>query len=841
MDKIVEEIRGYKFKEGGRSFYQGPDAKKYLEHGLWKKRCVTLLETFFSRGGEFSGIITFPETIVTAQEELWQRVVSTLKNWCKKSHLANATYNKDDATGIIVRNYDLENHVKFCKVSDEEKKRYLPLLFKDFGKIFRSQENDQRFLVFNPSEKVVLVIRMADPKQSRELKNEAYLCIDEVNIVSFLLRDELKCSGVIVAGLVANLGENTQGHAGCKRCGNFIVSKEIFSSVEEFDKFWRKFAMEEISKSLGKYLEGRGEIDTTKVFQSVGSKILGYLAHLQFDRFDEPILPVTEKTPSGNIEQAELLLDRYQMEIAYSNEKRIWLYGNYGTGKTIVAIKKAELLHGSLKQNEVIYYVIFEGESRLDCLIKEKFKTYKKVNVIRGGSSLSHIITDEILLKEEKNNTKGIHLIVDEYNSQSLSPEESRNLYQLFTKTKEFKNSTLLIAIQPIKIETVCHFNLGNKMKYRKKKDHAFGKLKGIMKKCELKYVMRTTVPINNLAEITQDYLNKKSNESIPSKSNSPSNITAEDLTSHAAGNVLSSRRKSFELTHTEINCSYSTIASVASSSSATNHKLRSNSSKKGMKNSERTVTKFSYICGSEIGHGIGGPLPKLIELKKSFSHEEQIALIGVLLMDIIHIKSKRIAIIHFKMADPPWLLQLLKTESLQSLTVTNDVGTFLNNSNDNMVLLNNYSTVRGLEFSEILLILDQNEYYMKQYIPEAITRSRSNLSILIWPHWRNQSNTKSNQSNTEKGLVDHWKKNNSVLKILTLGFCLDSKCTDIKRIYCTKPENNKNRREKDNSTFYGVHKSNKYFKNFYKEIKNNIVPILQLDVKRKEEEAASS
>ena len=794
-----------------------------------------------------------------------------MKNWCKRSHSANATYNKDDATGIIVRNYDLENHLKFCKVTDKEKEHCLRLLFKDFGNKFKLHENDQRFLVFNPSEKVVLVIRMVDAKQSRELKNEAYLCIDEVNIVSFLLRDELKGSGVIVAGLVTYVGENTEGHTDCKRCGNFIVSSKIFSSVEEFDKFWRKFAMEDIYKNLGKYLERKGKTDTTKLFQSVGSKILGYLAHLQFDRFDDPILPVIEKNPSGNIEQAELLLDRYQMEIAYSDEKRIWLYGNYGTGKTVVAIKKAELLHGSLKQNEVIYYVIFEGESRLDCLIREKFKTYEKVNVLRGGSSLSHIIKDEIFLKEEKNNTKGIHLIVDEYNPQNLSREESRNLYQLFTKRTELKNSTLLIAVQPIKIETVCHFSIGSKTRYRKKKDHAFGKLKKIMKKCELKYVMRTTVPINGLAEITQGYLNKTSNQFTPSqysgdissspckmeessseslhselfqnsclKSNSPSNITAEDLKNHAVDNVICNRSKSFDVAPTEINCSFSNIASVASSSSAANHKLRSNSSKKGMKNSERKVTKFSYICGSEIGHGIGGPLPKLIELKKSFSHEKQIALMAFLLMDIIHINSKRIAIIHFETTNPLWLLQLLKIENFRSLTVTNDVGTFLNNPNENMVLLNNYNIVRGLEFSEILLILGENEY-MKQYIPEAIARCRSNLSILIKPTWRDQSNTKSSQSNTKKSLIDHWKENNSMLEILTLGFCLNSNCTDIKKIYCTKQENNKNRREKHNSAFYGVHKSNKYFKNFYKEIKNNIVPILLQDVQRKEEEPASS
>ena len=862
---IVEEILGYKFKKERKLFYQDPNAIKNLEHGLWKKRCVDLLKKFFSKDGEFSGVITFPETIITNQDKPWQRAISTLKNWCKKSHSDNATYNKDDATGIIVRNYDLENHVKFCKVTDEEQEHCLRLLFKDFGNKFKLHENDQRFLVFNPSEKVLLVIRMVDAKQIAELKNEALLCINEVNIVSFLFRDELKGSEVIVTGLVTYSEEKTQGHTDCKRCDNFIVSSKIFSSVQEFDKFWKKFAMENISKSLGEYHKRRERIDTTEVFQAVGSKILGYLAHLQFDRFDEPILPVIKKTPSGNIEQAELLLDRYQMEIAYSNEKRIWLYGSYGTGKTIVAIKKAELLHGSLNQNEVIYYVIFEGESRLDCFIKEKFKTYEKVNVLRGGSSLSHIITDKVLLKEKKTNT--IHLIVDEYNSQSLSPEESRKLYQLFTTRVQFKNSTLLIAVQPLKIETFCHFGIGSKIKFRKKRDHSFTKLNKIMKKCELKYVMRTTVQINDLAKITQGYLNNKSNEFIPSqcssnissshfkigkssseslhselpqilclKSNSSSNSTAEDLTNHAADNVLCSRSKSFDVGPTEINCFSSNITSAALSRFQTSHKLTSNSSKKSMKNSEKTVTKFSYVGRSDIGHGIDGPLPKLIELNKSFSHGKQIALIAFILMDIIHIKSKRIAIIHFKTTNPAWLVQLFEIESLQSLSSTDDVGTFLKNSNDNMVLLNNYNTVRGLEFSEILLILDENEYHMKQYIPEAITRCRSNLSILIKPPW-----TKNNQLNTEKGLVDHWKKNNSILEILTIGFCLDSKCTNIKKPYCSKQENNKYKKEKESYTFYGVHESNKYFKEFHKEIKNNIVPSLLQHFNRKEEESAHS
>ena len=119
---------------------------------------------------------------------------------------------------------------------------------------------------------------MVDTQQSGELKNEALLCIDEVNIVCLLLRDELKNSGVMVAGLVTCSGENTHSQS-CTHCGNFIVSRNIFNSVEESVAFWKSFK-ENILTQLGKYLKTRGKNDTTKVFQAVGGKILGYLAHL---------------------------------------------------------------------------------------------------------------------------------------------------------------------------------------------------------------------------------------------------------------------------------------------------------------------------------------------------------------------------------------------------------------------------------------------------------------------------------------------------------------------------------------------------------------------------------
>ena len=221
-----------------------------------------------------------------------------------------------------------------------------------------------------------------------------------MNIVSLLLRDELKDSGVKVAGLVTYLGENA--HNDCSHCSNFIVSRKIFNSFEEFNRF----VEENIFVGIAEPLKTRASVDATKIFQVFGIKILGYLAHLQFkvETLDKAVLPITKGSPSSGIR--ELLLNRYQMETAYFNEKRILLHCNYGTGKTVVAIKKLELLYKRLKEKEVIYYVVFAAESRLDCMIKQKFKTYEKVRVLRGSSSLSHMVIKKILPKKDKNDTK---------------------------------------------------------------------------------------------------------------------------------------------------------------------------------------------------------------------------------------------------------------------------------------------------------------------------------------------------------------------------------------------------------------------------------------------------
>ena len=115
-----------------------------------------------------------------------------------------------------------------------------------------------------------------------------------------------------------------------------------------------------------------------------------------------------------------------------------------------------------------------------------------------------------------------------------------------------------------------------------------------------------------------------------------------------------------------------SSIAPVAPSSTTTSqllsspaididefYKLTSTPSKRGEKNLSEPVTKYTYICDSEIGHGINGQVPLLIEFNKSYCPKQLMALIAFFLKEVIRIKLKRITIIYFEVSNAPWL-QLL-------------------------------------------------------------------------------------------------------------------------------------------------------------------------------------
>ena len=121
----------------------GADIYKPLEYEAWKQRCRTLLQTYFSRAGQFSGVITFPDTTLTTRGKPWENAINTLKDWCAFSNTGQTKTDVGDATGLIIRNYDIKNHINFCGITDDEIKAFLTC--KSFEKKIRPSKILKKF------------------------------------------------------------------------------------------------------------------------------------------------------------------------------------------------------------------------------------------------------------------------------------------------------------------------------------------------------------------------------------------------------------------------------------------------------------------------------------------------------------------------------------------------------------------------------------------------------------------------------------------------------------------------------------------------------------------------
>ena len=163
------------------------------------------------------------------------------------------------------------------------------------------------------------------------------------------------------------------------------------------------------------------------------------------------------------------------------------------------------------------------------------------------------------------------------------------------------------------------------------------------------------------------------------------------------------------------------------------------------------------------------------------------------------------------------------------------DVDGFLSNNNKGVVLVKNYNCVRGIEFSDVILILDANEYHLKQFIPEAMARCQCNLSIIIKP-----AENGKDREDAVMDLMKYWEEVNQkedekkFFRIIKLQFCTCISTTvcslkaGCKNQYCQKV------REENGAECYKIHKNCQNYKEMSEEIKNKIVLNKFLDKSRK-------
>ena len=854
MQATAESVCDFELRRKAVTIFRGANVKATVNHCEWKENSQNYVKKFYTKRGEFVEAILIPD--FTKEEEppeiFWNEVIDLeiMRQWCSMSN---------SQLGLIIPNYNIVDHFNFYGVSRPHLQKVL-----DIKSIY--ENNNRRLLIFNASCKVFVTIRVAS---ETHLKEEINQCIIDINMLLLMFRDELKGSGVVVTGLVVYSGNNLHLESNCTNCQNFIVTREVFESAESISNFWKEYKEKPIFKEIKTLLP---EGDEKKEFMAVCSKILPYLASYQYQICNTQFLPTLEKDATKNILQAELLLDRYQMEIVHSMENRIILKGDYGTGKTIICLKKIEILSAELRDRETIYYINFQGKSELDGVVRKKItQLHPDINVLKGDSTLSNIIKSKILPKEENVGTKTVHLFVDEYNTESLTKEEVSTVAEMFSEKEHFRKSKIFIAIQPIEMKRKNFHNINGEESEYCENGNMLRDLEKIMTIKRLQHVMRTTVEINSLVEITQEYLNEKSNE-YTRKVGSSEHLLGDEVSQNRDLNIhgnlhedasvtinpnyevnppddhphppdeIFTRESESQIIILEHNSNISENAQIELTQKAANsnsnatqfqyekivdfdelHKLTSTEVLDSSENYQKRETTYRYHFQSSIGHNISGPPTNLIDL--TCFNQYEVTEVFASLFQLIESKNKRTVVIHFEIDNPFWLINLFQLSVLfPSLTVVDSVEEFSSKVNERVVLVKNYNYVRGIEFSDVIVLLDANEYHLKQFIPEAMARCQSNLSIVIKPPENGKG-----RKDAVMDLIAYWKRVNleeeeeKFIRILKWHFC---KCSST--IMCSRKAGHENLyfrkvREENGAICYEIHKNSKSYQNMSEEIRRSI------------------
>ena len=143
--------------------------------------------------------------------------------------------------------------------------------------------------------------------------------------------------------------------------------------------------------------------------------------------------------------------------------------------------------------------------------------------------------------------------------------------------------------------------------------------------------------------------------------------------------------------------------------------------------NKLETKSIYIIIGESEIGYHIESSNPKL-DLPHHFKSNFKNIISYAAVLDLLDVGRQRTVIINFEQTSSSILIKAL--ESIY-LTVLNDVQEYMNRKG-NITLTVNFQYVRGMEFENVIIVADPDEYILKHYFPEALARSTKNLALIM-------------------------------------------------------------------------------------------------------------
>ena len=703
-DKLMTILRG-----------AGKKGKEVIRLADWKKECRSYLSRYYKN----SNFIFGPSDVDT--------IIDILSGVC----------NNNSWEGFLFKDYDIIKHFEFLGYD----KKFLEI---KFGTALPN--GIISYLTYIKQKNVILVSKknMTGQKDNEYMDNAVFL----VKLFISLYCKDLQDTGVTVIGLLIRTEETENETVKCDLCKLLSPSHKVFESLnacQDWLKYFEKFVDLEKPK------------ENNTLLNDIAGEILCFMAVQPLRK----ALPNLTTKISEQLKQTYLLLTPQQMKLHISDAKHIIIQGSYGTGKSVLGVKKLEHILEDIQKREAhdekIIYTNFDSKSNLHYQMKKDVMEYIKIssgkiklisNIFEvsespnipvhvyhnsAGKNLSFILQEALAIK----NMKGVkianfHFVVEEYDGETLTHEEAEAL-TILTNT-DFEQSNSIILAQPLIKKRRC---IVQKKSYERE-SYLFHKLKNF-KVVELEEAFRYSNEICRITKSTQQLVHNK--ESIFKKELGKLEFEKQQQHEHNESYLNTSIYETFN----DIKGSNSSINSSKSNKMLNqirdlDQAFEKLTSARRKTRKDRIASKFHFISEPKQGVDINGGIPKLFEFSYDIQSFNDIAarFLAVLLIKFIN-ENEATVLLHLSRKIPEILkkaVQISLKHSQRSFLYTEEIEEYFEaeDSQTKVVFLSSFSSVNGLEFDHVIIFANYSEYYQKQYLPHVISRCTYNLKIVLLP-----------------------------------------------------------------------------------------------------------
>ena len=461
-------------------------------------------------------------------------------------------------------------------------------------------------------------------------------------------------------------------------------------------------------------------------------------------------LPLLTDDKIQQFKQTYFLYTPQQMNIHFSDAKHVVIQGSYGSGKSLLGLKKLELIWNSLGRNEKIIYVNFDSKSKLHFLMEENVKEYvkissrkiKRTNRIQDilesvgplvcvyhnsrGKNLSAILQETVRLntstsEEVKTN---YHMIVEEYDGETLTQNEAARITKL-AKGNDLMESNIVILSEPL----TKNRKWNNGKESYEKETCLFGNLENTFRIVKLEEVLRCSDNIFGVTKSTQNFV-RNQDSIFEIEMDKVTFRQQQDMVSHS---LLRSNQSEVGTSGNEqssypIEDSRKTDESVDFGMDLDQAFQRLAPVKKRNSPKSKIVSKFSFLCEPRQGVDIEGWKSSLVEFSKDIDLTSDIAVISLVLVLKGYMGDKKTAtFLHMADEQPKIVrrsLQLLSRLD-ETFSHTEDIKRYLQESKKpKIIFASNFRSVNGMEFDHVVIIISQSEHFLQHYLPQARRRS---------------------------------------------------------------------------------------------------------------------